>query len=175
MILQTLHDIEAGEELTISRLEKVHYKQATSRALELLARFGITCTGAACDISSSIFTEHEKSRDILDGGMNYLHRQTAHIPDDLDNPSANIPLDDLEVWEVFGENILGDLQNLKRSVGWEVVACLEVLVCKVLPHLADYMEDKKKKEKWGVMKKEAAHAVKAAKVCWGEDSEEYRV
>jgi hypothetical protein len=163
MTVQTLRDVEIGEELTMSDIDEGYLLNAKECA-SLLEKRGIVCKCAACDPSSGeFFTNHEEWRLKVKGGCLALDNMAKAWPDYYDTNSVDnvarvmtlfvstppaILLCDFGLTEGVGLNLIKDLNKLQCGFGWEIVMCMNYLVDKTCPRLAAYEEGPEVVKKW---------------------------
>jgi hypothetical protein len=184
--VHTLRDVNAGEELTDSTIYEGYLMNTFQRA-EVLETRGIMCKCAACNPSSAISDQHEKLRMMANDGYYHLKNMTEAWPDYFDTASASkdatsttlyastTPTISLfEVAEKLVLNLVVDLRKLQCASGSEIVDVFNVLVHKINPRLAANKEGDEVMTRWRLIDMHSSLALKAAKICCGEDSTEYK-
>jgi hypothetical protein len=177
MMVHTLRDIKAGEELTITLvLQEAYFMTEVMRKKELKEKACIECRCPACDESSSIFTSQEDLRSSANASIVSLGQIINDLPDYFDPLSDSlITRETLKKAEELANSILADLGDLQAFNSPEIIKVMAVLVGKINPRLAEYMDGREKVERWDLIRMQATHALEAAKICCGVDSEAYKV
>jgi hypothetical protein len=189
MTVQTLRDVEIGEELTMSDIDEGYLLNAKQRA-SLLEKRGIVCKCAACNPSSGkFFTNHEEWRVEVKDGFLALDEKAKAWPDYYCTSTVDNVARAMTLWvstppvtllyqfrlaEGLGIQLMEALKKLQCELGWEIVQCMDYLVDKICPRLAAYEEGPEVVKKWGLIVKYSSRALKAAQVSCGKDSAEYK-
>lgn len=183
MTVHTTRPIAANEELTLSNLPSVYYQIASERTEQLDAKFGITCTCAACDTSHADYTKHERARlriatrvvqlnqflSLLDICDSSTVLRKFKLTNDF-RPDDGPELVDYTEAEQLCLDIVADLR-LTGCEGIEVVRWLNVLVDKVQqPEYVNMLVNTEKGIKMACRVAHAGTAIRVAEGVLGGDS-----
>ncbi|KAF1927483.1 uncharacterized protein M421DRAFT_180710 [Didymella exigua CBS 183.55] len=168
MNVHTTRDVAPGEELTCSSFaDTMYYSNAKDRKQELFS-WGLTCDCEACDEKHPKFNVHETARQ-------RAHTRAVLLNDVLTRlEKEDMTEDDLKT----AQKLLLDLVRDLKTSGCESVETVRwrnILVDRILPARALVVPEAEMLVTWQVILHHAKESETVGKMCYGEDSENYRV